>query len=288
MNLKFLLNPISSTSELPIPVIPHGESSEEKKSSFLTAIEEAWLIDQSADVKLEYKKRSWTKKEDQKLTTLVQLYPSGWSKIAAELENRGALECRNHWDSINSNLKKGKWDKEENQKFLNLVKIYPNNWALISREMGNRSLQQCYQHWFRVMDPKIIKKDWTNEEDQKLIELVKIHQTNWKEIVKEFPGRHSGQCHQRWNSYLNPNINKNEWSVEEDQKLFQIIQKIGKGNWVEVANELGNGRTNYQCKMRFKVMKIVVKKEPIPLLAKRLCSYSERPGKIQKLNEVSL
>ena len=44
--------------------------------------------------------------------------------------------------------------------------------------------------WFNHLDPQIVKKDWTEAEDQKIIELHKTYGNKWAEIALHLTGRY--------------------------------------------------------------------------------------------------
>ena len=47
----------------------------------------------------------------------------------------------------------------------------------------------CMCRWHNHLNPQIVKKAWTEEEDVKIIELHKIHGNKWAEISKHLSGR---------------------------------------------------------------------------------------------------
>jgi len=59
------------------------------------------------------------------------------------------------------------------------------------------------------LNPELVKGPWTEEEDRKVIELVKIYGLKkWKIISSFLPGRIGKQCRERWTNHLDPNIKK--------------------------------------------------------------------------------
>lgn len=50
-------------------------------------------------------------------------------------------------------------------------------------------------------------------------------------------------------NYLRPEIKRDHWSIEEDMKIIECINKYGK-KWKQIEKELGN-RTDNQIKNRY-------------------------------------
>lgn len=50
-------------------------------------------------------------------------------------------------------------------------------------------------------------------------------------------------------NYLRPDINKEEWSLQEDQKILELIGRHGT-KWKRIQQEMGS-RTDNQIKNRY-------------------------------------
>jgi len=84
--------------------------------------------------------------------------------------------------------------------------------------------------------------------------MLRLHHVNlgnkWAEIARAMAnGRTGQQCLIRWKNQLQPGINKNCWSDEEDHTL-KDLKKTG-GSWAKIADELDSGRTAKQCQERW-------------------------------------
>ena len=94
------------------------------------------------------------------------------------------------------------------------------------------------------------RRPWTPKENELLRNTVeKLGARNWKEIAKKIPGRTTKQCYDRWNTCLNPNLNKEPWTPEEDRIIIKEQKKLGN-QWTKIALLLP-GRSSYMVKNRW-------------------------------------
>lgn len=63
------------------------------------------------------------------------------------------------------------------------------------------------------------------------------------DVAANVPGRHNDQCRDRWIEQVNPNINKDEWSGEEDRVLLDYVRQHENPSWKEISERLCTGRT---------------------------------------------
>lgn len=98
----------------------------------------------------------------------------------------------------NKNRKKTRsWTNEEDQRLLMGVHLYGlENWTLVAQFVGNgRTRSMCSQRWIRVLDPKISKNHWSEEEDQQLLQMIKLYgEKSWMKIATKLGNRSDVQC----------------------------------------------------------------------------------------------
>ncbi|XP_039789032.1 transcription factor MYB86-like isoform X3 [Panicum virgatum] len=88
---------------------------------------------------------------------------------------------------------------------------------------------------------------WSPEENELLTQLVNKHGTkNWQTIACALPDRNAHACLSRWKYILDPAINKEAWSQQEELRLIRAHQIYGN-KWCKMAKHFP-GRTNNALK----------------------------------------
>lgn len=122
----------------------------------------------------------------------------------------------------------------------------------------NSDYSDCSEKYSRIRRYK-----FTEEEDQRLSQLVSIYGVkSWGTIASMMQGRSSRQCRDRWNHYLSPFANNEEWNSEEDLIIIEQLKLVGK-QWTYISSLLA-GRTSIAVRNR--ACKLSRKKDADPLI----------------------
>ena len=82
------------------------------------------------------------------------------------------------------------------------------------------------------------KVKWSTEEDQILTRNIEQYGTsNWSLVAKALPGRTGKQCRERWMNQLDPQLNKDNWTPQEDALLLMSQRRFGN-QWSKIMQFL--------------------------------------------------
>ena len=114
------------------------------------------------------------------------------------------------------------WTTEEDQALLQLVQGHgPRPWSQIAKELPGRVGKQCRERWHNHVCPSVSKEEWTDAEDQLIMELVQQMGTKWSKVATMIPGRTDNAIKNRWNSTMR--------RILRQQLKDEVISRVVRG-----------------------------------------------------------
>ncbi|DAA76248.1 TPA_exp: Uncharacterized protein A8136_0920 [Trichophyton benhamiae CBS 112371] len=110
------------------------------------------------------------------------------------------------------------------------------DWQKIAAGLPGRSNKDCRKRWFNVLSGGLRKGAWSPEEDSYLRDAVRIEGKSWMRVAQHVPQRTADQCAKRWQHFLDPTLDRSEWTSEENERLLRAVQQHGR-RWLDIRNQ---------------------------------------------------
>ncbi|KAF0699876.1 Aste57867_9586 [Aphanomyces stellatus] len=162
----------------------------------------------------------WTPEEDDMLRQAVETHGErNWKSIAEIVPGRNHTQCLQRWTKVLApGLIKGHWRPDEDDVLRQLVAEGRKNWGQVAARIPGRTSKQCRERWYNHLDPNIIRGDYTQEEDQVIIEAQQRIGNRWSAIAAMLPGRTEDAVKIRWKSLCRTKSGRNRKAQAEKEE----------------------------------------------------------------------
>ncbi|MED6168168.1 hypothetical protein PIB30_009385 [Stylosanthes scabra] len=99
---------------------------------------------------------------------------------------------------------KGAWTKEEDERLINYIKLHGEGcWRSLPKAAGLlRCGKSCRLRWINYLRPDLKRGNFTDEEDELIINLHSLLGNKWSLIAARLPGRTDNEIKNYWNTHI--------------------------------------------------------------------------------------
>ncbi|KAK3937148.1 hypothetical protein QBC46DRAFT_268199, partial [Diplogelasinospora grovesii] len=143
-------------------------------------------------------------------------------------------------------------------------------WSNVTEACPTRQRQKLINWCRQQFHNYVARGTWTQEQDDELDGLIRIHGTKWS-LIGGLINRHPMDARDRYRNYLicRGKVKKDFWSAEEEEQLCKVVRtavekirttlgtKTNKSaeeliNWQQISEAMGLTRTRLQCMTKWK------------------------------------
>ncbi|KGO77355.1 hypothetical protein PITC_044280 [Penicillium italicum] len=134
------------------------------------------------------------------------------------------------------------------------------DWQCIATKLPGRTNKDCRKRWHNVVSGGVNKGHWTQDEDKLLTEAVQTRGKSWTVVATAVKTRNADQCAKRWKQFLDPELDRSQWTDKENKLLQEAHDKYGR-RWKEIQAKYFPTRSRNAIKNQYTIL-IRKRKQP--------------------------
>ncbi|KAG6378912.1 hypothetical protein JVT61DRAFT_13196 [Boletus reticuloceps] len=148
------------------------------------------------------KAHQWTMDTDERLLKAIRMYGhDNWHLVARYVsEDVTPSQCSSRFEkTLDESITHSAWSAEEDARLSAAVAAYGSSWMDVAANISGRHNDQCRERWTDRVNPSVNKIQWSEEEDQSLLDYVRENENaSWKETSEHLGnGRTEDMCRHR-------------------------------------------------------------------------------------------
>ncbi|KAF2142412.1 uncharacterized protein K452DRAFT_270047 [Aplosporella prunicola CBS 121167] len=151
-----------------------------------------------------------------------------------------------------------KWTAQEDEELRlevlsQLAEGEVKDWCKIATRLPGRNNKDCRKRWHNAVAGGLRKGQWARAEDTLLKNAVARFGQKWTQVADLVGTRSADQCAKRWQQSLDPELDRSEWSSEENRILLEAVRTVGR-HWTTIQKTHFPSRSKNGIKNRYTVL----------------------------------